>query len=100
MEAACRGPGRGPGQGGAVRDRFQGEGQVARRREALLRVLVQAAPDDAVQFRGDRCPRARRLRWIVMQDGREGIGGRVAREGTLTGDHLVHYAAEREEIAP
>jgi len=55
-------------------------------------------PDDAVEGGRQIRARERRVRRIVAKDGRHRLGGRVATERALAGQHLVEHGAECEEI--
>ncbi len=79
-------------------DRAQRLPELARGREALGRVLLQAAEHDLAERPRDVPLEILRrhgpLRQDRLGDGREG----VAREGELTGEHPVEHDAEGEEI--
>ena len=70
------------------------EGKVTRRREALLGVLLQAAPRDPLQ----RFVRARERRRPFLEHRGQDLGPRLALEGTAPAQHLVEQAAEGENV--
>ena len=71
----------GPGGTGGVGKAFQVEGQVAGRLEPLLRVLLQAMRDDALQPRGDIAVHLGEGRRMVVDDRAHRLHGRLPLEG-------------------
>jgi len=66
--------------------------------EALLALFLEAAPDDALQGRGDGARLAQDLRWLGGEDGIHRLHSRIAAEGAAAGEHLKEDGAERENI--
>jgi hypothetical protein len=86
----------GHGGVGAVAHGLEREEQLARRREAIVGRLREAAAHDPLEARGQRPPGGRR---VVAQDGRARLRERRPREGPLAGEHLVQEDTEREDVA-
>ena len=84
---------------GHPRERLEVERQIVRRVEALLRILFEAVPHDALERRRHVLVRDRKIRRILLQDRRHRVGGRVAVEGALAREHLVEDRAEGEDVA-
>jgi hypothetical protein len=74
--------------------------QVAGRREAVLRVLGEAAFRDPAQRRGRPRVEARDRLRVFADDGGERLGGRRALERPRPGRHLEQDRSERELVAP
>ena len=90
-----------PGRGRArhTRERLEVEGEIARRLEPLLRVLLEAVPHDPVDPRMDVLVRRREIRRLLRQDRRDRVRRRLAAERALARQHLVEDRAEGEEVA-
>ena len=76
------------------------EGEVARRLESLVGVLLQAVLDDEVE--GLRDPRVgfRGRRRLVPEDRADQLGRARARERAAAREHLVEHGAQREDVGP
>ena len=67
--------------------------------EALLRVLLETVPDDALEAGRDVLVRDGEVRRVFLQDRRHRVGGRVAVERAPAREHLVEDRAEGEDVA-
>ena len=76
------------------------EGEVVRRLEAPLRVLLDAVADDALEPRRDVLIRDGQIRRVFLEDRGHRLAGRVGVEGALAGKHLVQDRSEGEDVAP
>jgi hypothetical protein len=65
---------------------------------ALVRALLEAVADDALERGRDRPVRRQEVRRLFLEDCRHGVGGRVAAEGPAAREHLVEDRAEAEEV--
>lgn len=74
------------------------EGQVPCRLEALLRALLEAAPQDALDARREHTLRARLLQRVQLQDRDHRLGRAVALERPAPEEHLVEDGAEGEDV--
>ena len=83
---------------GRPRQGLEVERQVVRRVEALLGILLEAVPHDAVEARRDVLVGRREVRRVLPQDGRHRLRRRLAVEGARARDHLVENGAEREDV--
>ena len=66
---------------------------------AVVRVLAQAAEDDAVELGGEVAPDHGHRPGLLVGDGVHGVERRLALEGELGRDHLVEDDAQREDVA-
>ena len=78
--------------------RLEREGQVVRRVEALVPVLVQAATDHPVEHRGQRAEDGAQRRRVVVQHRRDGVRGRGAGERATAAEGLVQDRSQGEEV--
>ena len=81
-----------------VEHRLEREGEVVRRVEALVGVLVQAATDHPVENRGCRAEHGAQRRRVVVQHRRDRVRGGGAAEGATTAQRLVEDGPEGEEV--
>ena len=81
-----------------VEHRLEREGEVVRRVEALVPVLVQAAADHPVEHRGQRPENGAQRRRVVVQHRRDGVRGRGAGERATAAEGLVQDRSEGEEV--
>ena len=72
--------------------------QLERRLEAVARLLLEAAADDAIELAGKLRAQLGERGRRVAQNGRADIGGRVAGEGAAAARQLVDHDPEGEEI--
>jgi hypothetical protein len=66
--------------------------------EAVLGVLLQAAPDDAVERRGHAARGRDTLRRVLLQERRQGLRARLPAEGPGPREHLVENDPRREDV--
>ena len=78
--------------------RLEREGEVVRRVEALVPVLVQAAADHPVEHRGQRPENGAQRRRVVVQHRRDGVRGRGAGERATAAEGLVQDRPQGEEV--
>ena len=90
--------GRSHGGGGFRYQRVERSGELARRREALLRGLRQTSADHSLKGVRRIGTSGGQRRRLVTEDGRQGLDGRRALERALAGEHLVDDGAERELV--
>ena len=76
------------------------EGEVPRRLEALVGVLLQAVLDDEVERLRDARIGLRRQRRLVAQDRAQQLGRARALEGAVAGEHLVEHGPQGEDVRP
>ena len=79
-------------------DRLQGQRQVIRSLEPVVRPLLQTSADDTLHRRRDLVRQGGQVRRLVPKDGGQGLRGAVSPEGMLAGEHLVEHGAEREDV--
>jgi len=91
---------RDPGRRRYSRQCLQVEREVARRVEALLRVLLERVPDDSVEPGMDVAVRGGEVRGLFRQDRRDRVGRGVALERAAARDHLVEDRPEGEDVGP
>ena len=88
----------------ALRDRapeaVEVEGEVPRRLEALVGVLLQAVLDDEVEGLGDARVGLRGQRRLVAQDRADQLGRARAGERAAAGEHLVEDRPQGEDVRP
>ena len=69
-----------------------------RRLEALAGVLLEAAPDDPLDVRGDRRGHLQQVLWLLLQDRVHGLDRRCSLKRPASAEHLVQGRAEREHV--
>ena len=82
---------------GRARETFELVGEVASGLETILRLLLQAMPDETVERGGDLGVR-RKLGRLFGQDRVQRPDRRVLLESTAAGQQLVEDGAQREEV--
>ena len=73
---------------------------VAGRLEPLERILLEAAPNHALDRRRQTLHRSGQLRRILFQDRAHRLDGGAAGERAPAGVHLVEHRAEAEDVGP
>ena len=76
------------------------EGEVPRRLEALVGVLLQAVLDDEVERLRDARVGLRGQGRLVAQDRADELGRARAGERAAAGEHLVEHRPQREDVRP
>ncbi len=79
-------------------ERLEGEGEVARGLETVLRALLEAVQHEALERCGERRGEIGQGRWVLPQDGGQGLGHGVPDERPLPAQHFVEHAAQGEEV--
>ena len=72
--------------------------ELLRGLEPLLRRLLDAPPDDAVEGRRNAPARRRQVGRLLVEDGGHRVRGRVLLERFLAGEQLVEDRPEREDV--
>ena len=80
-------------------NRLQVEGDVARRLEALRRILFQAVTHDAVQPGREAGDDFLQFRGLFLEDGVQSLDARITLESPFAGEHLVKDGAEGEDVS-
>ena len=83
---------------GGLRHRLESEGEIPRRLEPLLGVLLETVARDAVEARRDLASGSRELRRLRVQDGRHRVGGRRPGERSPARQHLVQHRPQTEDV--
>lgn len=83
---------------GGSRECLEGETEVARGLEAVLRVLLQAVAGDALQAGRNRAADGAEVGRFVLENGVHQLYGGFAGERVLAGEHLVEDDAEGEDV--
>ena len=86
-------------RGGVAGKRVQVEGEVVGRVEALLGVLLEAMPHDALEAGRDAAVGLGEVGRLLRQDGAHRVRGRLAVEGALAREHLVEDRTEGKDVA-
>src|SRR5260221_12128969 len=76
------------------------ERDVVRGVDALLRALLDAAPDDPVEPWRDALVRGGEVGRLLPEDRRHRLRGRVAAERVPAREHLVEDRAEGKDVRP
>ena len=71
---------------------------VARSLQAMTRILLQTAPNDAGQIAGQIRTHVGNRRWSIAQNRRDQLGRRCSFERPAPGRHLVKHDSERKNI--
>ena len=85
---------------GAAGERLERKRHIARRLESLARILLETMANDAIQSRRDVGSSAGEVGRVLLEDRGHRLGGRVALERTLAGQHFVEHRSQGKQIAP
>ena len=79
---------------GRARDGFERVREVARGAEALIRILLEAAPEDSLEGGRHMSVHLAQGRRVFLENRGHRLGGGLPLKGSAAGEHLVQHASE------